>query len=255
MLLAARCAWQSDFSAPHTARGKPFVSHPRLHERACLCWQNPASAFPGATARVFALMLRGMSSPSCRACLCLCAEGVQAVSAQLHVKLSERFPLMLQPPRVPEPRTHSAGMGTRGHGSVMSRCRCQGRFLSSEQAGARTASGMDRETFLSTALPCGCLEQQEVGFPIPGSQFPPDILCVQVSWQLLSGWVRQTVRHSHGECKGCQALPSVMVCIPMQEAVGRDDLPLPIPYTCWESFGSFLSRFPSRCHPCLNKFK
>lgn len=204
---------------------------------------------------MFALMLRGMSSPICRACLCLCAEGVQAVSAQLHVKLSERFPLMLQPPRVPEPRTHSAGMGTRGHGSVMSRCRCQGRFLSLEQAGARAASGMDRETFLSTALPCGCLEQQEVGFPIPGSQFPPDILCVQVSWQLLSGWVRQTVRHSHGECKGCQALPSVMVCMPMQEAVGRDDLPLPIPYTCWESFGSFLRRFPSRCHPCLNKFK
>lgn len=193
MLLAARCAWQSDFSAPHTARGKPFVSHPRLHERACLCWQNPASAFPGAAASVFALMLRGMSSPICCACLCLCAEGVQAVSAQLHVKLSERFPLMLQPPRVPEPRTHSAGMGTRGHGSVMSRCRCQGRFLSLEQAGARAASGMDRETFLSTALPCGCLEQQEVRFPIPGSQFPPDILCVQVSWQLLSGWVRQTI--------------------------------------------------------------
>lgn len=190
VLLAARCAWQSDFSIPHTARGKPFVSHPRLHERARLCWQNPASAFPGAAASVFALMLRGMSSPSC---LCLCEEGVQAVSAQLHVKLLERFCLMLQPPRVPEPRTHSSGMGTRGHGSVMSRCRCQGRFLSSEQAGARTASRMDCETFLSTALPCGCLEQQEVGFPIPGSQFPSGILCAQVSWQLLCGWVRQTV--------------------------------------------------------------
>lgn len=116
MLLAARCARQSNFSISHTARRKPFVSHPRLHVRACLCWQNRASAFPGAAASMFVLMLRGMSSPSCRACMCLCEEGGAGgvcSAAREAFRAFFFFFLVLQPPCVPEQGTRSAGIWER----------------------------------------------------------------------------------------------------------------------------------------------